>query len=113
MTRREFWLAISRATLTVLVIMFALGAFYPRLPARVRAAIKLPPPFDFNDDFYHKNGICLDPATDANLGCTVGINSSLGPDDRVGFFPGTDTGPEFGTRPSDWNGTLKIGRAHV
>ncbi len=106
MTKRKYWLLALKAMLTALVIMFALAVSYPWLPASVKAAIKLPPPFDFNDDFYHKNGICLDAAQDANLGCTVGINSSLGPDDRVGFFPGTDTGAEFGTVPSAWNGTI-------
>ena len=106
MTKRKLLLLVLQATLTTLGIMLALGVSYPWLPASVRAAIKLPPPFDFNDDFYRKNGICLDAVADANLGCTVGINSSLGPDDRVGFFPGTDTGAEFGTLPSAWGGTI-------
>src|SRR5215471_2781304 len=104
MTKREFWLLILQATLTAIVIVLALGVAYPWLPASVRAAIKLPPPFDFNDDFYHKNGICLDAVKDANLGCQVGINN-LGADSRVGFFPGTDTGSEFGTVPSTFGGT--------
>ena len=103
MTKRKFWLLVLKATLTALVIMFALGVSYPWLPATVRAAIKLPPPFDFNDSFYNKNGICIN--ADPNLGCTVGINN-LGADSRVGFAAGTDTGAEFGTVPSAWNGTV-------
>jgi hypothetical protein len=104
MTKRKLLLLVLKATLTALGIMLALGVSYPWLPASVRAAIKLPPPFDFNDDFYHKNGICLDASKDANLGCQVGINN-LGADSRVGFFPGTDTGAEFGTVPSTFGGT--------
>jgi hypothetical protein len=102
MTKRKLLLLVLKTTLTVLAIMLALGASYPWLPASVRAAIKLPPPFDFNDSFYTKNGICITP--DANLGCAVGINTSLGADSRVGFFPGTDTGPEFGTNPPTFGG---------
>jgi len=103
-TKRKIWLLVLKAILIIFVAFLALATSYRWLPASVRAAIKLPPPFDFNDDFYHKNGICLDAVKDANLGCQVGINNLAG-DSRVGFFPGTDTGPEFGTKPSDFGGT--------
>ncbi len=106
MTKREFGLLVLRAILTALVLVLALSVSYPWLPARVRAAITLPPPFDFNDDFYNKNGICFDPATQSN--CQIGspgINH-LGADSRIGFAAGTDTGAEFGTVPSQWNGTV-------
>lgn len=103
MIKRKFWLPVLKVVLTALVILLALGASYSWLPTRVRAAIKIPPPFDFNDTFYTKNGICITP--DPNLGCTVGINTSLGPDSRVGFFRGTDTGLEFGSNPPTFGGT--------
>ena len=99
-TKRKQALVVAWTGLIILGAVLALAASY-QLPARVQAAIKLPPPFDFNDEFYLKNGICIDP--DASLGCMVGINH-LGGDSRVGFAAGTDTGPEFGTTPSSFGG---------
>lgn len=100
-TKRKLWLLVSRATLIMLVAVLALAASYRWLPASVRAAIKLPPPFDFNDDFYAKNGICTQPSV--LNGCTVGINN-LGADSRVGVVSSTKFGGEFGTNPSDFGG---------
>jgi len=100
-TKRKHWRLVARAGVIILVGTLALAASYRLLPASVRAAIKLPPPFDFNDEFYAKNGLCTN--ADATLGCIVGINN-LGGDSRVGFAAGTDTGTEFGTTPSSFGG---------
>jgi len=94
-------LRASRIILIVIVTVLALTSPYRWLPASVWAAIKLSPPFDFNDNFYAKNGICTN--ADPSQGCTAGINN-LGPDSRVGFAAGTDTGPEFGTNPVIFGG---------
>jgi len=99
--KHRSWLLVARVTLVLLVTVLALAAPYQWLPFSVWAAIKLPPPFDFNDDFYVKNGICTN--ADSSVGCTAGINN-LGPDSRVGFAAGTDTGPEFGTNPHLFGG---------
>src|SRR5260370_7211653 len=102
MSKREFGVLGARAILTALVLVFALSVSYPWLPARVRAAIKLPPPFDFNDDFYNKNGICFDPATQST--CQIGspgINH-LGSDSRIVFAAAPHTPAPFGTLPSQW-----------
>src|SRR5260370_31639276 len=79
--------------LVLLVIGMAAAASHRWGPSSVRAAIRLSPPFDFNDDFYAKNGMDF-----AQL-------ESLGADSRVGFSAGTKTGSEFGTNPPDWCGT--------
>lgn len=95
------WIRLTRAGLILLIAGMTLAASWPWLSGRVRATIKLPPPFDFSDAFYAKNGICLDPS--ASNGCTVGIND-LGADSRVGVVASTKAGAEFGTTPSDFGG---------
>ena len=100
-TKRKTYVLLTRASLVILVAGVALAASHRGLRSDLRAAIRLPPPFDFNDDFYAKNGICLDP--NSLNGCTVGINH-LGADSRVGVVPSTKAGAEFGTTPSDFGG---------
>lgn len=100
--KRKSWAWLGGLGLVLPVIGLAAAASFRWEPTLVRAAVKLSPPFDFNDDFYTKNGLCTQPGVN---GCTVGINN-LGADSRVGFAPATSTGPEFGTTPSDWGGTL-------
>src|SRR5260370_15248428 len=81
------WVKVTRMGLVLLLLGMAAAAPFRWVPSSVRAAIRLSPPFDFNDDFYIKNGM------------DVARLESLGADSRVGFSPGTKTGGEFGTRP--------------
>ncbi len=86
------WVKVTRMGLVLLLLGMAAAAPYRWVPSSVRAAIRLSPPFDFNDDFYTKNGM------------DVAKLESLGADSRVGFSVGTKTGAEFGTSPPDWGG---------
>lgn len=91
-TKRKLWVFVARAGMIAVVAMLALAVSYPLLPTPVRAAIKLPPPFDFSDAFYTQNGIDINKI------------QNLGPDSRVGFSEPTRNGPEFGSNPALWNG---------
>ncbi len=90
-TKRKLWRHAARAGLLLLVVGLVLVS-YDGAPRSVRAAIRLSAPFDFNDDFYAKNGVA------------IAKTQALGPDSRVGFFEASRNGVEFGTNPANFNG---------
>lgn len=91
-TKGKFWVWIRRAALASLLAVLALGVAYQWMPKSLRAGLQLPPPFDFSDAFYTKNGIKIDRI------------QNLGPDSRVGFAGDTQAGAEFGANPKDFGG---------